>query len=648
MTRDVLYRYFDQHYLPKRDMLPRIPLGTDPDEFWQEIQGRRRSRAQMLPLHGSGGIPYWYVTTDKMIAASELIVEELMEENNAGGPPVLAPLEEAFYTSYVEGSPMAYQTAMDYLHSEKGPRDIEEQMVENNRMALQEAVRNLYYPVSENYLKDLAGILTENMDGGGREYRTADMPGIPFMMDEPYDLPSAVSVPECIRELVSYLSDPSVHPLVKAAVAQAWILVVRPFYEGSERLARIISNVILIRAGYGFFGEVSLSALIAKDGFKYYNALANIIRAENEGDLTYFVEYYIMLLAEAVEDRRKKKVEAIKTEQELARQALQSVPSPSPPLNNNTPQQETNNNNITQETKNNNNTPPSETDISASLAEDGFVNLADLAEESPGQWPADKGGGKWVCEERVREVLESIVMNNTGSVMPRVAGLLLQFLEDRKYEFTSGDLARELAINRDSVSKRLYKLRGQGILEPASEYPYLVYTFSNPGPELDVQDYSEEILHALDDLAFSNSQKDRRISAVIRKYLPLGYIPYKEYEDSDGESKWKADMRLAELMGIVRRVSKDRCHIMQDLQPRPECLDSKLKRRARLMYESFGSDTFSREMVIATLDYSESAASACLHQFTLLKILDCKKEGTVIYRFRVNPVEHPEIFEETA
>ena len=69
MTRDVLYRYFEQHYLPKRDMLPRIPLGTDPDEFWQEIQGRRRSRAQMLPLHGSGGIPYWYVTTDRMIAA---------------------------------------------------------------------------------------------------------------------------------------------------------------------------------------------------------------------------------------------------------------------------------------------------------------------------------------------------------------------------------------------------------------------------------------------------------------------------------------------------------------------------------------------------------------------------------------------------
>ena len=66
------------------------------------------------------------------------------------------------------------------------------------------------------------------------------------------------------------------------------------------------------------------------------------------------------------------------------------------------------------------------------------------------------------------------------------------------------------------------------------------------------------------------------------------------------------------------------------------------------MYESFGEDAFSLEMVVAVLDYSSSTASAYMHQFTLLKILDCRKEDVNMYQFRVNPKEHPEVFEDVA
>ena len=54
------------------------------------------------------------------------------------------------------------------------------------------------------------------------------------------------------------------------------------------------------------------------------------------------------------------------------------------------------------------------------------------------------------------------------------------------------------------------------------------------------------------------------------------------------------------------------------------------------------------EMVVATLDYSSSTASAYLHQFTLLRILDCRKEDVNMYQFLVNPKEHPEVFEDVA
>ena len=102
MDRERLYHFFDQNYIPKRGVLPRLPLGADPEAFWQEVLKRRKAKGTVLPLHGAGGTPCWYVTTPAMVEASEKIVEEYMEsapEPSLGQAP-LSPLEEVFYTSY--------------------------------------------------------------------------------------------------------------------------------------------------------------------------------------------------------------------------------------------------------------------------------------------------------------------------------------------------------------------------------------------------------------------------------------------------------------------------------------------------------------------------------------------------------------------
>ena len=64
--------------------------------------------------------------------------------------------------------------------------------------------------------------------------------------------------------------------------------------------------------------------------------------------------------------------------------------------------------------------------------------------------------------------------------------------------------------------------------------------------------------------------------------------------------------------------------------------------------ECFGDSVFSTEMVIATLEYSDSHASAYLHKFTLLRILDRHKEDVDKYHFLVNPEEHPQLFTSAA
>ncbi len=188
MDRDMLFRHLEQRYTSKRDMISRVPLGVQPDALWQELLNQRRSKSTVLPLYSYKGTPYWYVTTDKMIAASEKIVEALYE-NDAdydpyAEPPTVSTLEEIFFTSYVEGSQMTIQAAMDFLTGGQPPRDIEEQLITNNRVAGSYASANLYRPIEAGLLRELITILTDGMDEGGQPALLGAHKGCPWRMHE--------------------------------------------------------------------------------------------------------------------------------------------------------------------------------------------------------------------------------------------------------------------------------------------------------------------------------------------------------------------------------------------------------------------------------------------------------------------------------
>ena len=647
MNKDTLLQYFDRHYIPRRDMLPRIPLGTNPDEFWKEIENRRRAKSTTLPIHGPAGSPYWFVTTDRMVSASETIVEELMasDESVFHGPPILAPLEEVFYTSYVEGSPMTMQAAMEFLQSGEEPRDVEEQMIVNNRSALSFAASNLYHPVDEEFIRMLTLILTQNMDGGGQDYRTSDWTEIPSMMGEPYELPTALSLPDRMKELTAYLADPLVHPLMKAAVAHALILAARPFPEGNERLARLLSTVILIRFGYTFLGEISLSELVAKNGYPYYNAIANILRKENGGDLTYFLEYYLLLLAQAVDERRQRKLNA---EAENLSMGLEMARTPliAPTV----PERSHSEQNAAEQSppkRSGQKAKASNDPVADSLAAEGFVSLLDEGASEGEIQPPEGGDNRWSGERKAREALYTVI-SGQGTSLPEFAKALVRWLDAGQYTFTVKDIRAMADLDATKVNKVIFQLREKGIIETIGKTDaYALYTFCCG--ELSDSDYSTEMIRSLNDLVNgSQSMKDKRIGTMLLSHLNRGHITLQDYEEGGDESRWAEDMKLAEQMGFVRRIAKDRCLILGDAQPCFEMLDTGQKRRAKLMYETFGDETFSLEMVVATLDYSSSTASAYLHQFTLLRILDCRKEDVNLYQFLVNPREHPEVFEDAA
>lgn len=662
MNRDALFRYFDQHYTAKRDILPCIPLGANLEEIWQEVNSRRRARAATLPILNPRGTAYWFVTTDRMVAASETIVEELLSEEprHHQAPPAVSPLEEVFYTSFVEGSPMTMQAAMEFLQGDLEPRDIEEQMIANNCNAMSFAQSNLYHALDEQFIQMLSLILTENMDGGGQNYRTTDWVEIPSMMGEHYELPTALSLPDRMRELTQFLGDGTVHPLIKAGVAQAWILAARPFPEGNERLARILSAIILIRAGYSFFGEVSISALIAKNGYPYYTAIANTLRMEHDGDLTYFLEHYLLLLAQAVEERRRKRRETdaqeLEAEQELARKALEGGKTIG----------------IPEQTA----AEPAVVGVKQMLRKEGFISLSELetgAEEDIEMEEAESpegvafsgeqitlehipeaedqsqkdhdrpegGDNRWSGEQKIRAKLQT-TLNGSNPMQSTVKRALTSFLDDEKYSFTTEELQACINLDTKKTTTLLYLLKENKIIEKISNNESGIYTFFCG--DLSDSDYTPEMINSLNQLLTSLSMKDKRIGAVLLKSLSKGYVTNKDYQKGD-KPRWAEDMKLAEQMGFVKRITKDRFIILRDAKPCFEMLDTGQKKRAKMMYDAFGDGSFSLGMVVATLDYSSSTASAYLHQFTLLRILDCRKEDVNMYQFLVNPKEHPEVFE---
>lgn len=656
MDREKLIRHLEQHYFSKRDMLSRIPLGIQPDALWDELQNRRRSKSTVLPLISHRGTPYWYVTTAKMVSASEKIVDTLHENESDFDPytntlPVCT-LEEIFYTSYVEGSQITMQAAMEYLTSDLPPRDIEEQLITNNRLAGNFASSNLYRQIDIAFMKELSFILTDGMDNGGHDFREDDLSDFPSSNGESFRFPPPSDIPSRAAEITAFLSDPNTHPLIKAAVAQAWPILVRPFPEGNERLGRMLSNMILLRAGYAFFSEVSLSALIARKSYGYFGAIENILREENAGDLTYFIEYFMELLSRAIDERslrqRSREEENRQSEIALAHTALTQNPSnlpadvPSPiesPLGPPIPGNE-----LTQAIS-----------YHASYKPDMLnENTEQLTADSSDYDAASSQNSSSL--ERLNQYAES-----KEKVMGKFSLFLLNLIKEDKDRFNISEVSEQLQLDPRQLSRSIRFLKDDGIIylegkrNGQTYYRISVNDISEPEKvkkniqAAKKQGYGSDVLRLIQELLSSErSVKEWRLGTMLALSLPLKRITLDDYCERGNESKWVSDMILATQLGLVEQKRADQFTILKHLNTDLPILSKKQKEVATEMYECFGNEIFSAEMVVATLDYSDSHATAYLHKFTLLRILDRKKEDGNKYQFLVNPEEHPQLFTNVA
>jgi Fic family protein len=121
--------------------------------------------------------------------------------------------------------------------------------------------------------------------------------------------PEAKDVPDLMAALVEWAAEAERSglpiPLI-AALAHYQFVTIHPYYDGNGRTARLLATFILHKGGYGLDGFFSLEEHYARDLQGYYRALTvhphhNYYFGRSEADLTPWLEYFIVTLAEVFE-----------------------------------------------------------------------------------------------------------------------------------------------------------------------------------------------------------------------------------------------------------------------------------------------------------------------------------------------------------
>ena len=93
--------------------------------------------------------------------------------------------------------------------------------------------------------------------------------------------PNPLKVAELMHAFVADINTLDVHPVIRAARAHYGLVAIHPFVDGNGRTARLLMNLLLVRAGY------PPALLPVEQRGRYYD----LLEAANNGDLQPFETY---------------------------------------------------------------------------------------------------------------------------------------------------------------------------------------------------------------------------------------------------------------------------------------------------------------------------------------------------------------------
>ena len=212
-------------------------------------------------------------------------------------------MEEAIYSSIMEGASTTRVVAKDMLRKKKSPQNKSQQMIANNYNTIQYIVEHKDEPLTEETLLHIHRLMTEktmdNPEDAGR-FRTNDKVVVADMVegDVIYTPPSFKEIPEFVESLCDFFNNDNprtfIHPIIRGIIVHFMVAFMHPFVDGNGRTARALFYWYMLKEKYWLTEYMSISRVIAKSKPSYEKSFRYV---ENDGnDIGYFVAYNLRAL----------------------------------------------------------------------------------------------------------------------------------------------------------------------------------------------------------------------------------------------------------------------------------------------------------------------------------------------------------------
>lgn len=165
-----------------------------------------------------------------------------------------ATRDEQEVAGYAEAMDLVFEAFDDMRLTENHIRQLHQSLLRHNPK--DERHRGSYKTLPNNIVA---------FDAEGREI------GVVFETATPFDTPREM------EELVAWagkaIDEEALHPLLIVAVFTVVFLAIHPFQDGNGRLSRVLTTLLLLRAGYAYVPYASLERVIEENKDIYYKAL---------------------------------------------------------------------------------------------------------------------------------------------------------------------------------------------------------------------------------------------------------------------------------------------------------------------------------------------------------------------------------------
>ena len=213
-------------------------------------------------------------------------------------------LLEAHHTTRIEGTRLTVEEAEDILAGRPvpgaDPEDARELLNYREAFDYVSEYLNDGGPITERLILEIHRRLVDSVRGGSAgpgRYRHVQNFIINSATGETiYTPPPAQDVPGLMRGLVDWLNRPTdIHPVIVSGIAQFQLVHIHPFLDGNGRTSRLLSTLLLYRAGYDIKRLFTISEYYDRDRLAFYGALQRV--RQSNMDMTGWVEYFTTGLA---------------------------------------------------------------------------------------------------------------------------------------------------------------------------------------------------------------------------------------------------------------------------------------------------------------------------------------------------------------